>query len=386
MCNIGSADVKALYPSIDIDFTCEKVAEMYMSSNVNVDENSVDKKELGLYLALNRTPTQLQDLGIQKYCPTRRSKRGRPPNMTGSAPKPHDERFKPWNDAEEKPGKDVTKKMIAEALSIGVHFTMKNHLYNFNGEMRRQEKGGPIGLALTGDVAQILMAWWDRQLIQKLETKEMKVLLYLRYVDDIVMVNKNMKDDGDKPRDEANMKIVQTIANTIHPSIEVTFDCPSLHDDQKMPVLDLKVWTSYDVDQENREQEMRILHEHYHKEVASKSVVNARSALPWKTKRTIHTQEVIRILRNCSRHLPTNIARKHIEDYVARMQFSGYDREFRAQVVESAMKGFDKMLEKDRTGVEPLYRSREWNKVERMKARRERKTEWFKGKDAKKSL
>ena len=42
--------------------------------------------------------------------------------------------------------------MLAEALSIGVHFTMKNHLYNFNGEMRRQEKGGPIGLALTGDL------------------------------------------------------------------------------------------------------------------------------------------------------------------------------------------------------------------------------------------
>ena len=57
MCTVGSADVKALYPSIDIDFTCEKVAEMYMNSNVNVDEKSVDKEELGLYLALNRTPT-----------------------------------------------------------------------------------------------------------------------------------------------------------------------------------------------------------------------------------------------------------------------------------------------------------------------------------------
>ena len=386
-CTIGSADVKALYPSIDVDFTCEKVAEMYLNSNVTLDENSVDKKELGLYLALNRTTTQLQNLGIQKYCPTRRNKRGRPPNITGSAPKPEDVRYKPWNDAEEEPDKDATKKMIAEALSIGVNFTMKNHFYSFNGEMRRQEKGGPIGLALTGDVAQILMAWWDRQLIEKLESREMKVLLYLRYVDDIVLVSKNMKNDDSKPKDEANMSIVQNVANTIHPSIEVTFDCPSQHDDQKMPVLDLKVWTSLIAFQENREPEMKILHEHYHKEVASKSVVNARSALPWKTKRTIHTQEVIRILRNCSRHLPANVARKHIEEYVARMQFSGYNREFRAQIVESAMKGFDKMLEKDKSGEEPLYRPREWNKVERAKTRRARKTDWFKGKnDSKESV
>ena len=69
----------------------------------------------------------------------------------------------------------IYPKILFETLSIGVHFTMKNHLYSFNDEMRRQEEGGPIGLALTGDVAQILMAWWDKQLIEKLEATGMKV-------------------------------------------------------------------------------------------------------------------------------------------------------------------------------------------------------------------
>ena len=94
MCTLGSTDVKALYPSIDIDFACEKVAEMFMTSDVDIDEVSVDKRELGLYLALNRTPTQLQALGIQRYCPTRKSRRGRPPNITGSAPKREEDRYK----------------------------------------------------------------------------------------------------------------------------------------------------------------------------------------------------------------------------------------------------------------------------------------------------
>ena len=92
--------------------------------------------------------------------------------------------------------------------------------------------------------------------------------------------------------------------------------------------------------------------------------MNARSALPSKTKRTIHTQEILRILRNCSRQLPFEVARTHVEEYVMRMQYSGYDREFRAQVVESAVKAYERILEKDRRGEEPLYRPREWRRCE----------------------
>ena len=164
---------------------------------------------------------------------------------------------------------------------------------------------------MTGDVAQIL--------IEKLEATGMKVLLYKRYVDDINLVVKNMVRDvsGDKPRDEANMCVVQEVANTIHPSVEVTFDCPSKHEDLKMPVLDLKAWLSHGVDLETREPVVSVMHEHYTKEVASKAVVDARSALPMKTKRTIHTQEIVRILRNCSKSLPANVTRGHVEEYVA---------------------------------------------------------------------
>ena len=51
----------------------------------------------------------------------------------------------------------------------------------------------------------------------------------------------------------------------------------------KMPVLDLKVWLSHDVDLETRDPVVRIVHKHCTEEVASKAVVNARSALPRKT-------------------------------------------------------------------------------------------------------
>ena len=234
------------------------------------------------------------------------------------------------------------------------NFTMKNHLYGFNGEIRRQENGGLIRLALTGDVAKILMAWWDRQLIEKLEAAVMKVLLYKRkrYVDDIRLVVRNMVrgESSGKPREEANMCVVQEVANTIHPSIEVTFDCPSKNENLKMPVLDLKAWLSHNVGPETREPVMKMIHEHYTKEVSSKAVVNARSALTWKTKRTIHTQEIVRILRNCSRSLPANVTRSHVEEYVARMQYSGYDRAFRRKWWSQQLKLLTQCWRKTRSG------------------------------------
>ena len=123
------------------------------------------------------------------------------------------ERYKPWNDAEETPDKATTKRMLAEALNIAVQFTMKNHLYQFDGKVMRQKRGGPIGLGLTGDVAQIFMVWWDQQMIKKLEANGMRVLLYLRYVDDIIVVVRDMSVNQDvggaQPRDETNMLKVQ---------------------------------------------------------------------------------------------------------------------------------------------------------------------------------
>ena len=67
------------------------------------------------------------------------------------------------------------------------------------------------------------------------------------------------------------------------------------------------------------------------------------------------------------------------ETYCSRMQFSGYDKRFRTQVVQSALSAYDKMLEKDAKGEEPLYRPRDWKRVERAKCRRAKKGEWFKG-------
>ena len=49
--------------------------------------------------------------------------------------------------------------------------------------------------------------------------------------------------------------------------------------------------------------------------------------------------------------------------------------------MKSALHAYDVMLRKDREGIEPLYRPREWKKEERIRDKRKKKREWFRGKD-----
>ena len=243
-------------------------------------------------------------------------------------------------------------------------------------------------MGLTGDVAQVLMCWWDERLIERLKEKGMDVMMYKRLVDDINMVLRRRwggDDHGVEPLDMRNMGFVQEVANEVLSSIQVTTDYPSKNINRKMPILDLSVWMETQFDQETHEVNVNVLHEYYSKEVSSKAVIDARSAVPWKMKRTVLTQEVIRILRNCSRRLPWREVCKHVEGFSVRMQFSGYTETFRAQVVRSALCAYDKMIEKDERGEELIYKPREWRRVEREEGRRKKKSDWFKGAEKEKN-
>ena len=40
---------------------------------------------------------------------------------------------------------------------------MKNHTYAFGNQIRKQSNSGPIGVDITGAIAQIFMMWWDKE-------------------------------------------------------------------------------------------------------------------------------------------------------------------------------------------------------------------------------
>ena len=380
---VGSADVKALYPSLDIDHTAEIVAEMFFESEYQIKE--VDARELSLYLALNMKTSEIEKENIKEYCHTRTNKKGAPPVITGCAIHNNPtNRYKPWDEPKQEPDETTTKKMMSIALKIVIKFIMKNHIYKINDKIKKQTKGGPIGLELTGDIAQIYMCWWDKQMKIRLAESNIILLLYKRYVDDINFIidkQKAIRENRDEKEDLEIIERIRQIGNSIHKSIEIETDTPAQHEDKKQPILDLKVWSETRKEKDGSISS-KVIHEFYHKEIANKAVTNAQSAMSPKAKRDILTAEMLRVFLRCSPLLEWSITAKHASTMNLRIQNAGYDQKFREQITKSALNKYKDIINKDKSGECPLYRNKEWNKAERIKKKQQNKTKWYqKGKN-----
>ena len=163
------------------------------------------------------------------------------------------------------------------------------------------------------------------------------------------------------------MRKMVRMASSIHPMIQLTGDCPSKNDDRKMPLLNTKVWVEEGV----------LLYENYRKPVANPLVMLEMSAMPANMKRTVLTQEVVRIRRNMSKQLPWDATVTHINDFSERLKLSGYDENYRFQVIKSGVEGFDKMLEEEINGGRPINRPRTWEEDRRQKKKELQKRNWY---------
>ena len=238
---IGSTDVVVLYPSLGIDFTIDKVCEVFFESDISIQ--GIDYAELGLYLTVTTSPEVLTKLGIAGVCPTRKTNKGRPPTITASGSEEQKEkRFKPWNLPVRQPDERARRIMLREALRVVLTVIMKNHLYTFDNEIRKQTKGGPIGLKLTGVLAQIFMMWWDKEFAARLDEMSVVVRMNKRYVDDINLAvqatppgmryengqtyvdESAIIEDGRVSSDERTMALIKQVGNDIHPSIQLEVD------------------------------------------------------------------------------------------------------------------------------------------------------------------
>ena len=77
------------------------------------------------------------------------------------------------------------RKLFGKALDFLLVTCMNNHIYQFENKIRVQKQGGPIGLKLTGEIADCLMIDWDKKLLVELEKYGMVPDIYSRFKDDI---------------------------------------------------------------------------------------------------------------------------------------------------------------------------------------------------------
>ena len=112
-----------------------------------------------------------------------------------------------------------------------------------------------------------------------------------------------------RPDKIRTVEILTQIASRQDNNIQFTWDSPERNVDRRMPVLDLKLWVEKD---SNGIQKVR--HTFYKKEVASKYTILKRSALSWRTKKSILLQEAIRRICNVSPDLPWQETAGHLSE------------------------------------------------------------------------
>ena len=268
------------------------------------------------------------------------------------------------------------KKMMSMLMGAVITMIMTNHLYIFDGKVYHQEKGGPIGLEITGVIADVVLLWYDRVFLQKAKDAGLQILLYQRYVDDvfIVAVARRSFSKGDREDERAAenelSEEMRNLGDTIIPGmLEFESDTPLQHLKGRLPVLDIEVWVGKD---------NIVRHAFYKKEMATKQVLMARSALPSSGKRAISVAEAVRRLKNCSIDLPAKEIASHLNTFNLQMQNSGHSTRFRGVIVARAMAVYNKSCTLSREEGKPMWRTREERQAQvEEKGGKADKTTWF---------
>ena len=386
---VFSMDVAALYPNLKSDVVAKETATSYNELELEIE---VDEHQLGIYLMLTLGREKLVNEKLGFVTPTRLATHGPAPGITTEEifSECLASKFKP---ASRKPTAKQKRHMIALALEQGILAVMKGHVYEFNGQAHKQTEGGPIGLQLSGSLARVFMLLWDRKFLEVLEKStrhlEWDLHLMMRYVDDSNSVtdilppgarfeNGKVKIKPDCIESDMSVKpdlrtarVIKDVANSLYSFIQMTVDCPSLHEVDLVPILDLQVGVKNNL----------VVYQHFTKPCSSFLLTHQRSAMSTRAKHVTLLQEVVRICRNTSKRLPEEAKTTALSVFSYRLKESGYGAAKRLKVLQDGMKAFENQVERDRNGTCPLYRPKGYDKINRRNKKAVSRMGWYRPHD-----
>ena len=184
--------------------------------------------------------------------------------------------------------------------------------------------------------------------------------MYARYVDDGTVVCRSVPAEEAEPgqeMDERTMKRLQSIGNSIHPSIQLTIDFPSKNENHRIPILDTEQWIE-EVEVKG-ERKTQVLYSHYTKPIANKHLIHRDSAIPTRSKLNILIADLVRITKNISRLCKPDERVTKVQEFIHRIQYSGYSKRERAEVYTKAKNRYDKGVSDNAIGKVPMYRNKD---------------------------
>ena len=186
---VGSLDVKALYPSLDINRCAQIIKERIQGTLMEFD--GIDYTWASKYIALNMSRIEVIREDLQTLVPKKIAKTGSKPTVLTVDMDESKERWKFYKD----PGKfnkEEKKRVMGKVCEILVKVTFGHHFYKWGDTVRRQASGGSIGLRGTGSVARTTMDRWISEYRRILTGAKVDIYLLKKYVDDVCIITRNL--------------------------------------------------------------------------------------------------------------------------------------------------------------------------------------------------
>ena len=250
---LGSMDIKKWYPSTLIRPSAKVIKQMIVDSNIEFVEIEYDSIEK--YLGEHMSREEILEEQLEEIVYMKIESVGEKKKKIKDKDLDDPEVFrKPLRE----PNKIEKRNMLAKSIEIMIIITLENHVYKFGNEIRRQREGGPIGLSLTGEIADCYMIHWDKQFLKKLEQFGIEVFVYERFKDDITIVVESLEEgtkyensslindsekrinDEDKSDEEITMNVLRDIADSMDNMLQFTIDFPNNNKSGKIPILDIE--------------------------------------------------------------------------------------------------------------------------------------------------
>ena len=242
---ILSLDVSALYPSIDTSLADKSIYDMTLQSNINFEE--VNYKEIGKIVRILCDDNEIRHHKLMNFVPTRIL------DLIGRKQKvhltylDHDVLDFKWVWRTSKiPSRRQVRRLIALFLAKTSCWIMDNHTYMFDDKIYRQSSGTPIGLQIAVNISRLVMVDWDQRMTTKLINVNIRMEVFMRYVDDVNLILRVIKHHANQSQSDLEVETLNTVvplADSIFPGVlKFESDIPSNHTDCKIPILDINCW------------------------------------------------------------------------------------------------------------------------------------------------
>ena len=243
--------------------------------------------------------------------------------------------------------------------------------------------------------ARITMLFWDEKLDKILKDNNIGVDEGARYMDDIRLILDALQEGWrwienglyyspewemeDKKLEETatqrTSRIMKDIMNSVLKFLNLKMEIGDDFENNKLPTLDLEIWV---------QPGGRVLYQHYEKPMNTNLVIQKSSALSENTKVSSLTQEVVRVLLNCSEDLDDSSRVEYLNKLSTKIRTSGYNTLYIRKVMINGIKTYERKLgnsklDKSHKNYAPLHQPKTFNATKRREAKLLAKNNWYRG-------